>query len=243
MQSLVPGFERRQTNHKKDNASNHAGLIDTFVQPSCKWMSRPQTKSLPPTSSWTSIASLPNSSGEIRPRQSTTSVILNLGIPSSTKRSQVSNTSCENPSVQLSWWISKSSSFSSEHRNAWVLSLILEQYLHEEQVSVALKKDTFNQRMDVAGLGVILDGSVPPRKRCKAIQASTSSKAQLLDENAQRMMIHAISRSIPAYISGIRCWGAFCDALDEGRFVLGQAARGCDDVRVSFVLLFNSTSP
>ena len=50
----------------------------------------------------------------------------------------------------------------------------------------------------------------PPLKSCSP---DKRMKSQLADEHAQRLMIKAIGRSMPSHISGLRCWGAFCDAM------------------------------
>ena len=116
--------------------------------------------------------------------------------------------------ISLSWWISRSSSLSPEHRNAWVVTLIMDQFMKEDEYATHLKRETFRERMVAGGMSSILDEKVAPRKRCKLLHAADArTKYDLADEHAQRLMIKAIGRSIPSYISGIRCWGAFCDAM------------------------------
>ena len=113
----------------------------------------------------------------------------------------------------LSWWIQRSTNLPACHRNGWVISLILEQYKNEADYVESLQKASFQDRMAQAGLqGLLSDGSTP-RKRCAALAAATEERAELTTERSQRLMIKAIDRSIPSYVSGIRCWGAFCDAL------------------------------
>ena len=76
--------------------------------------------------------------------------------------------------MPVSWWISRSSSLSSEHRNAWVVTLILEQFLKEEEWASQLKRETFGERMAAASMASILDEKAPPRKRCKLLRAAGS---------------------------------------------------------------------
>ena len=45
----------------------------------------------------------------------------------------------------------------------------------------------------------------PLRKRCRVIAAAGVGHFGFLDENVQK--------PIPPYISGLRCWAAFCDAV------------------------------
>ena len=65
--------------------------------------------------------------------------------------------------------------------------------------------------MEAAGLGDIL-GQAPPLKMCKIVAATRHESADLLDEAVQRKMISSIGKSASTYISGLRCWAAFCDA-------------------------------
>lgn len=115
----------------------------------------------------------------------------------------------------LQWWISRSTELPPHHRNGWVVSLILEQYKDEVEVASVLHRDTFVQRMQEAGLEKVLETGIAPRARCKALLGASKDKVNLSDEHAQRLMIKAIDRSIPSYISGIRCWAAFCDACGQ----------------------------
>ena len=112
-----------------------------------------------------------------------------------------------------SWWISRSTKLYSCHRNGWVVSLILEQYHRESQVASDLDKQTFQERAKQNGLETILTQGVQPRQRCKALLSASPNKLHLTTENAQRLTIKAIERSIPSYMSGLRCWASLCDAM------------------------------
>ena len=215
MQSLVPDFERNQDN-RDGYGRGQALAASSFVHPTCKWMVRPQRQrpTTPIAELRMQTSSSPCLQRSIDP--SSISIVQSLGLPDVQQDCSLGVAQQAGPSEQLPWWISRSSSLRSEHRNAWVVSLILEQYLKEEELAVTLKKQTFSDRMQDAGLASVLDNSVPPRKRCRELRSAPQHKAQLVDEHAQRLMLRAISKSIPAYVSGLRCWGAFCDSLETG---------------------------
>ena len=135
------------------------------------------------------------------------------------------------------WWIARSCNLPPNHRNGWVVSLILEQYSRESDVASILNKATFVERMMDAGLEKILGPGNAPRDRCKALLSAGSSKLSLTCENAQRMMIKSIERSTPAYISGIRCWAAYCDGLGDTRHFPAQ-----EEYVIRYVCVFHSWS-
>ena len=89
---------------------------------------------------------------------------------------------------------------------------MLEEYRQEQQIAEACKLSVFHERMAEAGLTSILDPKSAPRTRCAELKKSGANNNRLLDEQAHRAMIQAIARSVPAYVSGLRCWAAFCDA-------------------------------
>ena len=108
-----------------------------------------------------------------------------------------------------SWWIGRVLTLAPEQRTAWVVAQCLDEYKNEEVYAQACQKETFQQRMTDAGLGSLL-GADPPRKKIRTLLAGGSHSLHLLDENAQRL----IAKSLATYASGIRCWGAFCDAAN-----------------------------
>ena len=194
MKSLVPDFEREQL---------PCSTKDSFIRPTCKWASGRR-------GSYPVLNVGRNEAADVSIRR----------IALCTESATVITSSVESKSAgvrderqSLSWWISRSVDLPQEHRNGWVVSLILEQYADEEKVASQIAKQTFALRMQETGLDSVLDPSVPPRKRCKALQAAPEAKKQLAEEHAQRLMIKAISRSLPSYMSGLRCWAAFCDAI------------------------------
>jgi hypothetical protein len=68
--------------------------------------------------------------------------------------------------------------------------------------------------MNDAGMGKLLsDGG--PRAQCTVLAKANETKEILLDENAQRLLIDSIQKSYRSYISGVKCWAAFCDALGK----------------------------
>ena len=77
---------------------------------------------------------------------------------------------------------------------------MLEEYLHEIDIADACQMETFANRMEGAGLSSLLDGKVPPRKRCAVFKRTyvASSSSSLIDEAVQRTMIKAIDPSIPS---------------------------------------------
>jgi hypothetical protein len=113
----------------------------------------------------------------------------------------------------LSWWIARVPTLTPEERNGWVLSLIMEEFTQEQHFVDACSMKTFEQRMIESGMQSLLDVNTPPRKRCSKFQVASDGKVALAEERAQRLMLQAISKSIPSYMSGIRCWAAFCDAM------------------------------
>jgi len=92
---------------------------------------------------------------------------------------------------------------------------MLEEYRKEEEIATSCRLETFQCRMSKAGLGEFCATAAHPRRRCSLLQHAGEDKSELLDEHAQRNMIKAIGRSIPSYMSGLRCWAAFCDAHGE----------------------------
>ena len=113
----------------------------------------------------------------------------------------------------LSWWIASVPTLPPEQRNGWVLSVIMEMFMRKQLFADACKIDTFEIRMVEAGMQSVLDSTVAPRKTCAAFKPAGEGKVALADESAQRLMLQAIDKSIPTYMSGIRCWAAFCDAM------------------------------
>ena len=116
------------------------------------------------------------------------------------------------PAGTLKWWLSKAKSLPAERRNGWVVARMLEEYSQEQEIATVCGMETFQQRMERSGLRDICESRTTPRARCDILRRAAAEKQQLLDESAQRSMIKAIDRSIPSYISGVRCWAAFCDA-------------------------------
>ena len=110
-------------------------------------------------------------------------------------------------------WLSRSHNLPEDRRNGWVVSWIFESFQKEEFVTTACNQNTFIERMKAEGLAPLLDNTLGPRAKCKVIEKAQPTKLQLLEESGQRMMLQAISRSLPSYISGIRCWAAFCDSI------------------------------
>ena len=117
------------------------------------------------------------------------------------------------PAQSLRWWLARSTQLAPEHKNGWVLAVILEEYAREEFTARACEKETFAQRMESAGLGSLLQPRGTPRQHCAALASAASSADALLDENAQRYMLATISSSLSSYASGLKCWAAFNDAL------------------------------
>ena len=124
-----------------------------------------------------------------------------------------SQTRIEPDGKTLQWWIAKSTNLPKHRRNGWVVAWILEEFRDQDLVAKACAMKQFQERMTDAGLAQILDPKSSPRKRCKVVGAATQDKEDLLTEQAQRLMIQAIDRSIASYVSGIRCWAAFNDAV------------------------------
>ena len=111
------------------------------------------------------------------------------------------------------WWISRVLSVPESSVNGWVLSCMLDEYSNESFIAKACEKPTFDERVASAGLEEAFNSSGGPRKRCKLIAKAGPEAPSLMNESAQRAMIAAISASLPAYSSGIKCWAAFCDAM------------------------------
>ena len=91
--------------------------------------------------------------------------------------------------------------------------MAMEEFAQESKYAHACQKAAFATRMQEAGLGELVKPGGGPRHRCKVLAAVGEVKETLLAEGSQRLMLTAISDSIPAYCSGIRCWAAFCDAM------------------------------
>jgi len=108
-----------------------------------------------------------------------------------------------------SWWIGRVLTLAPEQRTAWVVAQCLDECKNEEVYAQACQKETFQQRMTDASLGSLL-GADPPRKKMRTLVAGGSHSLRLLDENAQR----SIAKSLTTHASGIRWWGAFCDAAN-----------------------------
>ena len=109
------------------------------------------------------------------------------------------------------WWIRKCLNLEPAARSGWVVAQAIHEFVEEDAVARACGKERFADRMRDAGLADLLDCTAP-RKKCKAIGAAHGSTMELLDEGGQRKMLASISKSGTTYISGIRCWAAFCDA-------------------------------
>ena len=103
-----------------------------------------------------------------------------------------------------------------EKRNGWV---------GEQLVSQATGKPPFGQRVEEAGLGALL-GAGGPRAQCRAIAQAADVKNMLLDENAKRLILNSIAKTWISYVSGIKCWAAFCDAIGcSRRFPATESSR------------------
>ena len=111
----------------------------------------------------------------------------------------------------FTWWLSRVQTLPNDRCNGWVVSRMLEEFAYEDAIASSCNLVEFKDRMTNAGLAPLMDASVPPRKRCAALKDSQGPVEGLLDEQAHRLMIKAIARSIPSYVSGLRCWAAFCD--------------------------------
>ena len=111
------------------------------------------------------------------------------------------------------WWLARATSLPRDRRNGWVVSAMIEEFRNETVIANACGKPTFAERMREAGLGDLLLLQGPPRKRVKLLAQGGRDGLELLDEAGQRAIMQAISRSLPAYGSGVRCWAAFCDAV------------------------------
>ena len=114
-----------------------------------------------------------------------------------------------------SWWISRVLTLSSSQRSGWVVAQTLAEVSNETEIATACSKQCFEERIRNAGLSDILEQNAGPRKRCMTLRDASGETLDLLNESGQRSMIDAISRSIPAYMSGIRCWAAFMDATNR----------------------------
>ena len=111
------------------------------------------------------------------------------------------------------WWISRSHLLNPEERTGWRLAWILEEFSKEPLISQACKWPTFQERVQSLGLESLLTDNVTPRKACKLLQAAGAEGVKILDESGQRAMAQSIAKSIPSYISGLRCWATYLDAL------------------------------
>ena len=112
-------------------------------------------------------------------------------------------------------WLHRSHSIPEDRLNGWVISLFLESYLKEDVVMKACEKASLQDRLEACGLQEFEDKSVGLRKRCLVLKNATDVKHELLAEIGQRHMLASISESLRSYMSGIRCWAAFNDALGD----------------------------
>lgn len=156
--------------------------------------------------------------------------------PKSLARSAVGIT--EGSNHGSSWWISKCLELPAVRRTAWVVTQALQEYADEERIATICQKETFHQRIVASGLGPILDTETSPRQRCVTISRASSSAGDMLDERAQRAMIASISLSLPTYIAGLRCWGAFMDACGRTKHFPACEA---DVLRYSSLFRMSST--
>ena len=112
-------------------------------------------------------------------------------------------------------WLHRSHCIPSERMNGWVVSWVLESYLNEDMVTKACEKASLPKRLEECGLQTLTDNTSGPRKRCQILQQAKEWRSELLDEVGQRNMLASTSESLRSYMSGIRCWAAFNDALGE----------------------------
>ena len=134
----------------------------------------------------------------------------------------VPKASCSRPSTDISevdghddsqWWTARSLTLPAERRDGWVISWIIETHFNEEVVVQACEKVPFNQRMEDAGMGTLVQKALRPREACRVIAQAEASRAALLDELSQLRKIDAIAGSWRSHCSGIKCYAAFCDGV------------------------------
>ena len=87
------------------------------------------------------------------------------------------------------------------------------------------------------GMASLLDTSLVPRKKCNILRDAQGIKELLVTEIGQRHMLASIRDSIPAYISGIRCWAAFNDSLGRP-----QDFPVIEDTAIQFAAVFHSAA-
>ena len=133
-----------------------------------------------------------------------------------TQRSSCQTSTRPTPPVDglKEWWIARATSLPESSLNGWVLACMLDEYTNETLIARACEKPTFAERVSTAGLHEAFNSEGGPRKRCKLLAQAGSEKSALMEEGAQRSMIAAIAASLSAYSSGIKCWAAFCDAMN-----------------------------
>ena len=112
-----------------------------------------------------------------------------------------------------SWWIQRVLALPPHRRTGWVLAQVIDEYASECRIADLLQKETFATRMRNAGLQSLVDTSMAPRNRCRAVGAAGQNITALLHESGQRSMLDAIKLSLKSYASGLRCWAAFVDAI------------------------------
>ena len=110
-------------------------------------------------------------------------------------------------------WVTRSLKLPAERRNGWVVAWILETHHREAFVLAATGKTSYEERLRKAGLGELLDMPGKPRQKCSILARASAQREALLDEQGQRRKMDSISKSWPAYCSGIKCYAAFCDAM------------------------------
>ena len=119
----------------------------------------------------------------------------------------------EDSDAEEELWITRSLKLPAERRNGWVVAWIIETHHREAFVLSATGKTSYDDRLRKAGLGDLLDVPGKPRQKCSLLAKATTQKEELLDEQGQRRKLDSISKSWPAYCSGIKCYAAFCDAM------------------------------
>ena len=76
-----------------------------------------------------------------------------------------------------------------EQCTGWVVAQVIDEYANETRLAEQRDKETFQSRIQAAGLHGLIDGASGPRARCQALSRAEGPPAVLLDEAGQRCML------------------------------------------------------
>ena len=93
----------------------------------------------------------------------------------------------------------------------------MDSFLKEETIARTCEKATYEERLAANGMASLSDARLGPRKKCEVLKQAGEAKACLVTEAGQRAMLESVRDSLPSYISGVRCWAAFNDALGRSQ--------------------------